>query len=74
MGTVTSIHATAGVRSHRAHQGHRCGLTAEVEALRAEVAGLRAVIQRQAEGGDDADLAIVDIAFAAGRDSLRGPF
>jgi hypothetical protein len=74
MGSVTNIHArTAAIsdRPHRPHRGHRCELTGEVEALRAEVAGLRAVVQRQAEGGDDTDLAIVGIAFDAGRDSLR---
>jgi hypothetical protein len=74
MGSVTSIHAraaAAGGRPRRAHHGRRGGLTGEIEALRAEVAALRAVIQRQAEGGDGADLAVIGIAFEAGRDSAR---
>ena len=74
MGTVTSIHARAAMVSgqpHKAHRGRRCEYAGEIEALRAEVAGLRAVIQRQAEGGDGTDLAIIGIAFDAGRDSAR---
>jgi hypothetical protein len=74
MGSVTSIHAraaAAGGQPRRAHHGRRGGLTGEIEALRAEVAALRAVIQRQAEGGDGADLAVIGIAFEAGRDSAR---
>lgn len=74
MGSVTSIHARATAVSgqpHRAHRGHRCGLTAEVEALRAKVTELRAVVQRQSEGGNGNDLAIIGIAFDAGRDSMR---
>ncbi len=68
MGSVTSIRARAAAISdepHRAHRGHRCELADEVEALRAEVAELRAAVQRQAEGGDGADLAVLDIAFEA---------
>jgi hypothetical protein len=74
MGTVTSIHARAAAvsgRPHTAHRGHRCEYAAEVEALRAEVAGLRAVVQRQAGASDGTALAVMDIAFAAGRDSAR---
>jgi hypothetical protein len=71
MGTVTNIHARGAAVSDRPHRAHRCEYAAEIEALRAEVAGLRAVIQRQAEGGDGADLAILDIGLKAGRDSLR---
>ena len=74
MGTVTSIHARAAAasgRPHRARRGHRCEYAAEAEALRAEVAGLRAIVQRQVEGGDGTDLAVLGIAFEAGRESLR---
>ena len=75
MGTVTSIHARAAAasgRPHRAGRGHRCEYAAEAEALRAEVAGLRAIVQRQAGASDGgAALAVMDIAFAAGRDSAR---
>jgi len=74
MGSVTSIHAraaAAGGQPRRAHHGRRGGLTAEIEALRAEVAGLRAVVKRQAEGGDGTDLAILDIGLKVGRDSAR---
>jgi len=74
MGSVTNIHAraaAAGDRPRRAHRGHRCGLTAEVEALQAKVAELCAVVQRQSEGGNGTDLAIIGIAFDAGRDSMR---
>ena len=67
MGTVTNI----GGRSRRANRGHRCECAAEVEDLRAEVAGLRAAVQRLAEGGDGTDLAVIGIAWEAGRDSLR---
>jgi hypothetical protein len=67
MGTVTNI----GDRPHRPHRGHRCEYAAEVAALRAEVAGLRAVVKRQADGGGDTDLAILDIGLKAGRDSAR---
>ncbi len=73
MGSVTNIHARAAAVSdqpHRARRGHRCGLTAEVEALRGEVAELRAVVERLVEG-DGTDLAVIGIAFAAGRDSAR---
>ena len=56
---------------YRAHRGHRCEFAGEIEALRAEVAGLRAVVKRQAEGGDGTDLAILDIGLKAGRNSVR---
>ena len=74
MGTVTNIHARAAAasgRPHRARRGHRCEYAAEAEALRAEVAGLRAIVQRQAGASDGGALAVIDIAFAAGRDSAR---
>ncbi len=50
-----------------AHQGRRCESAGEVEALRAEVAGLRAVVERQAEDSGGADLAVMEIFFEAGR-------
>jgi hypothetical protein len=74
MGSVTNIHARAAAVSdqpRRAHRAHRCEFAGEVEALRVEVTALRAVIQRQAEGGGDTDLAILDIGLKAGRDSAR---
>ncbi len=74
MGSVTNIHARAATVSdqpHRAHRGHRCECTAEIEALRAKVTELRAVVQRQAEGGDGTLLAVMDITWDAARDSLR---
>lgn len=74
MGSVTNIRARAAAISdppHRAHRGHRCECAGEVEALRAKVAELRAVVERQSEGGAGVDLAVVGIAFNAGRDSFR---
>ena len=74
MGSVTNIHARAAAvsgRPRRANRGHRCECAAEVEDLRAEVAELRAVVERLAEGGDGTDLAVIGIAWEAGRDSAR---